>query len=113
MDWNDSWAWLAFGFLGNTAFFSRFLVQWIASEKAGESIVPRCFWHLSLAGTFVLLIYAIHKRDPVFTLAYLPNAFVYVRNLMLIKKSEKNETASGRIGSFRAESSPDVAEARG
>ncbi|HVP29502.1 MAG TPA: lipid-A-disaccharide synthase N-terminal domain-containing protein [Myxococcota bacterium] len=112
MNWQDSWAWLAFGFLGNAAFFSRFLVQWIASEKAGDSVIPLAFWHLSLVGTFILLIYAVHKHDPVFTLAYLPNAFVYVRNLMLIKKNRKNETAPDRIGTLRAESSADVAEAR-
>lgn len=92
MDWNDSTAWIAFGLVGNALFFSRFLVQWLASERAGKSIVPTAFWYLSIAGSAVLLIYAIHKRDPVFTLAYLPNAFVYLRNLQLIKKHEDGPT---------------------
>ncbi len=92
MDWNDSTTWIAFGLVGNALFFSRFLVQWLASERAGKSVVPTAFWYLSIAGSAVLLIYAIHKRDPVFTLAYLPNALVYVRNLQLIKKHEDGPT---------------------
>jgi lipid-A-disaccharide synthase-like uncharacterized protein len=86
MDWNDSLPWLAIGLVGNAAFFSRFLVQWIASERAGRSTVPVSFWWLSIAGSLILLAYAVHRRDPVFVLAYLPNSFVYVRNLMLIRR---------------------------
>ncbi len=87
MDWNDSVGWLAFGFLGNIAFFSRFLVQWISSERAGRSYIPVAFWYLSLVGSVILLAYALHRHDPVFVLAYLPNSVVYVRNLMLIHRS--------------------------
>lgn len=86
MDWNDAPGWLLFGFLGNLAFFTRFLVQWIASERARRSYVPVAFWYLSLAGSLILLIYALHRRDPIFTLAYLPNSVVYVRNLALIRR---------------------------
>ena len=92
VDWHDSMAWLVFGLVGNAIFFSRFLIQWLASEKAGKSVVPTAFWYLSIAGSVVLLIYALHKRDPVFVLAYLPNAFVYLRNLQLIKKNEQGPT---------------------
>lgn len=92
MDWHDSTTWIAFGLIGNALFFSRFLIQWLASEKAGKSVVPTAFWYLSIAGSAVLLIYALHKRDPVFILAYLPNAFVYLRNLQLIKKDEEGAT---------------------
>jgi lipid-A-disaccharide synthase-like uncharacterized protein len=94
VDWTDSRAWLAFGLIGNGLFFSRFLVQWIASERAGRSYIPRMFWHLSLAGSALLLIYAIHRQDPVFTLAYLPNGFVYLRNLVLLRRSEVRECPS-------------------
>jgi len=111
IDLSDPWLW--FGLAGNVAFFSRFLVQWVASERARASVIPMAFWHLSIVGSLIMLVYAIHKRDPVFMLAYLPNAFVYIRNLMLIKKNEKNETPSDRIGSLRPEPSPDVAQARG
>ena len=85
MDWNDSIAWIVLGLMGNAAFFSRFLVQWLASERARESVIPRAFWHLSLVGTPLLLAYALHKRDPIFVLAYLQNAFVYTRILVLIR----------------------------
>jgi len=87
MDWSDSPLWLAIGLAGNAAFFARFLVQWIASERAGRSYVPLAFWYLSIAGSLVLLAYAIHRRDPVFTLAFLPNCVVYVRNLVLIRRT--------------------------
>jgi lipid-A-disaccharide synthase-like uncharacterized protein len=87
MDWSDSPLWLAIGLAGNAAFFARFLVQWIASERRGRSYVPIAFWYLSIAGSLVLLAYALHRRDPVFTLAFLPNCVVYVRNLILIRRT--------------------------
>jgi lipid-A-disaccharide synthase-like uncharacterized protein len=93
MDWHDSKTWLAIGFLGNALFFSRFMVQWIASERAGRSYIPTMFWWLSIAGSIVLLLYAVHKRDPVFIIAYLPNCVVYVRNLMLIRKQQRESAA--------------------
>lgn len=93
MDWHDTKIWLAIGFAGNALFFSRFLVQWLASERAGRSYMPIAFWWLSIAGSLILLAYAIHRRDPVFTLAFLPNCIVYVRNLMLIR-AERRRIAS-------------------
>lgn len=93
MDWHDSTLWLAIGFTGNALFFSRFMVQWIASERAGRSYIPTMFWWLSIAGSIVLLLYAVHKRDPVFIIAYLPNCVVYVRNLMLIRKQRRDDAA--------------------
>ena len=73
-------AWLALGLLGNAAFCLRFVIQWLASERAGASTIPRVFWHLSLVGSFLLLAHAIHRRDPIFVFANLPNAAVYLRN---------------------------------
>ena len=95
MDWSDSLPWLAFGLLGQAAFFSRFLVQWVASERAGRSYVPLAFWYLSLLGSLILLIYAIHRAEPVFLLGYLPNSAVYIRNLMLIRRSGAGGSPSG------------------
>ncbi len=89
LDWSDNPYWLAFGLLGTATFGSRFLVQWIASERAGQSVVPSIFWYLSIAGSVILLAYAIHLRNPVFILAYLPNALIYWRNLSLIRKEER------------------------
>jgi lipid-A-disaccharide synthase-like uncharacterized protein len=91
LDWHDSTTWLAVGLIGNAIFFSRFLIQWLASEKAGRSVVPTVFWHLSIWGSIVLLLYALHKRDPVFILAFLPNVFVYLRNLHLIRREKAGD----------------------
>lgn len=87
MHWDDTLPWLVVGLVGQAAFFARFLVQWVASERAGESYIPLSFWYLSVVGSVVLLVYAIHRREPVFLLGQLPNVFVYVRNIMLIKRS--------------------------
>jgi len=100
MDWHDGAIWLGIGLAGNALFFSRFVVQWLASERAGRSFVPISFWWLSIVGSVVLLGYAIHRKDPVFTLAFLPNCVVYVRNLMLIRKErlQRGEPALERVG---------------
>ncbi len=82
-------AWLIVGFGGQICFFMRFLVQWVASEKRGESVIPIYFWYLSLLGGLTLLIYAIHIKDPVFILGQSMGSFIYVRNLMLIYKNRK------------------------
>ena len=87
MDFSDTWPWILFGLLGQGAFFSRFLVQWVASERAGRSYIPMSFWYLSLVGSVILLVYAIHRQEPVFLLGFLPNIFVYSRNIMLVKRT--------------------------
>ena len=95
MDWSDTPPWLAFGLLGQAAFFSRFLVQWVASERAGRSYIPNAVRDLRLAGSLILLIYAVHRAEPVFLLGYLPNSAVYVRNLMLIRRTGADGSPSG------------------
>lgn len=75
--------WLAVGFLGQLFFFSRFFVQWLASEKASKSVIPMSFWYLSLAGGLFLLLYAVHLHDPVFIIGQSCGAFIYLRNLYL------------------------------
>lgn len=75
--------WIAVGLAGQAFFFSRFLVQWLASEKAGESVFPMAFWYLSLSGGFLLLLYAIYRRDPVFILGQTTGTFIYLRNIHL------------------------------
>lgn len=78
--------WLAIGFFGQALFFARFFVQWIASERRKESVIPRSFWYLSLAGGTVLLAYAIHRRDPVFILGQATGFLIYTRNLWFIHR---------------------------
>lgn len=75
--------WLVLGLVAQAMFTGRFLVQWIASEKRRRSTMPKAFWYLSLAGSALLLVYAIHVRDPVFILGQSFGFLVYVRNLML------------------------------
>jgi len=77
------------GLAGQACFFSRFLVQWIVSEKKGYSVVPTAFWYLSLIGGLMVLVYAVWRHDPVFTLGQSVGIFVYTRNLMLIHKRRK------------------------
>jgi len=76
--------WLYLGFVGQLLFGLRFLVQWLASERKGESIIPIYFWYFSLVGSLILLAYAIFRRDPVFILGQSTGLFIYLRNLMLI-----------------------------
>jgi len=81
--------WLIFGFIGQAMFTMRFIVQWIASERKKESVIPISFWYFSLIGGLVVLFYAIHRMDPVFILAYLPGNFIYFRNLYFIYKKKQ------------------------
>lgn len=82
---------LIIGFTGQGLFASRFVVQWVYSEKKGESIIPIPFWYLSLLGGFGLLTYAIFRKDPVIITGQLFGIFIYARNLNLIYKKRKNE----------------------
>lgn len=75
--------WKVIGYLGNVLFFSRFLVQWYATEKLRRVVVPVSFWWLSLAGSLLLLVYALRQRDSVFILAYLFTWVPYTRNLVI------------------------------
>jgi len=87
-------AWAVVGFAAQVAFTGRFLVQWIASERKGKSVVPVAFWYLSIVGSLGLLVYAIVRADPVFILGQAFGSIVYLRNLMLIYR-ERTVTAGG------------------
>jgi lipid-A-disaccharide synthase-like uncharacterized protein len=73
--------WLIVGLVGQAMFFGRFLVQWIATERARRSVVPIGFWYMSIAGGLITLVYAIHQQDPVFILGQTTGTIVYVRNI--------------------------------
>ena len=77
--------WVLFGLFGQLMFTGRFLVQWIASERARRSVVPVAFWYFSIAGGLVLLAYAIYRADPVFILGQTLGVVIYARNLWLIR----------------------------
>lgn len=84
-------AWAVIGLIAQIAFASRFIVQWIASERRGESVIPISFWYLSLIGTSGLLLYAIVRADPVFILGQSMGSIIYTRNLMLIYRRRAAE----------------------
>ena len=83
---------LIIGFIGQGLFASRFIIQWIYSERKGESSIPVIFWYLSIFGGIGLLTYAIFRKDPVIILGQSFGLFIYLRNLFLIynSKNEKN-----------------------
>lgn len=79
--------WYVLGFAGQLMFSSRFLVQWLASERSRRVVIPTAFWYLSLLGGITLLAYAVHKRDPVFAIGQATGLLIYARNLW-IKRGE-------------------------
>ncbi len=89
VEWNT---WKVIGWLGNVAFFSRFFVQWYASEKQKRVVVPVAFWWLSLVGSILLLLYALfYRRDSVFIFAYAFTWIPYIRNLVIHSNSAAEE----------------------
>ena len=82
--------WLGVGFLGQAFFSARFLIQWIASERRGKSVVPRAFWYFSIGGGLTLLFYALWRRDPVFILGQGAGLFVYARNLYFVLRDPEH-----------------------
>src|SRR6202163_3361638 len=88
LDW-----WLALGFFAPALFTARFLVQWIASERAGRSVIPIAFWFFSIGGGALLLVYALYRRDPVFIAGQAFGVFVYARNLHFELRDRRTERA--------------------
>jgi lipid-A-disaccharide synthase-like uncharacterized protein len=89
-------AWLILGLGGQALFSCRFLIQWIASERRKQSVVPRTFWWFSIGGGLCLLTYATLKQDPVFMLGQSAGLIVYLRNIILLRKEQP--TAGGAAG---------------
>lgn len=81
--------WIIIGLVGQACFFMRFFIQWIVSERKNESVIPLQFWYFSLGGSLILLIYSIHRQDPVFILGQSMGSIIYIRNLMLIANKKK------------------------
>src|SRR5438132_12420021 len=96
MDWISKWLWhdnqflgiewsfwKIAGWCGNLVFFSRFFIQWYATEKSKRVVVPAAFWWISITGALLLFVYAIHQRDSVFIFAYAFTWIPYIRNLII------------------------------
>jgi lipid-A-disaccharide synthase-like uncharacterized protein len=86
--------WLVLGFVAQAMFTARFLVQWIASERAGRSVIPLGFWYFSIIGGLLLLVYALDRRDAVFIAGQAFGVFVYLRNLYFVLRERKEKTAT-------------------
>lgn len=87
-------AWAVLGFFAQALFMMRFVVQWIASERARRSVIPVAFWFFSMGGGILLLIYAIQRQDPVFITGQGLGLLIYSRNLWLIFR-ERSALANG------------------
>jgi lipid-A-disaccharide synthase-like uncharacterized protein len=81
------WAWV--GMFAQLMFSVRFLVQWIASERVGHSVVPASFWTFSIIGGIMLFAYALLQRDPVFIIGQGAGVAIYLRNLSFIMRDRK------------------------
>jgi lipid-A-disaccharide synthase-like uncharacterized protein len=82
---NLEWG-ILIGYVAQTLFAMRFVVQWIASERAGRSVIPMTFWFFSIGGGVMLLGYAIYRKDPVFIIGQAFGVFVYLRNLYFVTR---------------------------
>src|SRR3954451_12343948 len=96
MSMSQARVWLIIGFAGQALFTARFLVQWIASERRRDSVVPVAFWWLSLLGGLTLLSYASYRQDPVIIVGQARGLVVYARNLMLVGKAKRRATRQRR-----------------
>ncbi|GHB36207.1 membrane protein [Pseudovibrio japonicus] len=83
--------WVMWGFVAQFMFMMRFMIQWVASERVGRSIVPIAFWFFSIGGGTLLLTYAIVKEDPVFIAGQSLGLIIYFRNLWLIYKEKRRD----------------------
>ena len=104
---DDSVYWTLFGLAGNLMFTSRFVVQWYASEKLKQSIIPKNFWHLSLLGGLINLVYAVHVWKLPFILGSLLPPVVAFRNLILIARQDDRPPSRGSDGERPAPPAPD------
>ena len=91
MDWlRAHWDWwVVFGLFGQGLFMMRFLYQWVASEKAGRSVIPVAFWYFSILGGLTTFVYACHREDPVFIIGPGSGLLIYLRNLQLVLRERK------------------------
>jgi lipid-A-disaccharide synthase-like uncharacterized protein len=89
LDW-----WVVLGLVAQTLFTLRFVVQWLASERAGKSVIPFSFWTFSIGGGALLLVYAIIRRDPVYILGQGMSLLIYLRNVSFVLKERREAKAA-------------------
>ena len=91
--------WIIIGFVGQSLFFMRFFVQWLASEKVGKSVIPHAFWYFSILGGVTLFAYALYRNDPVFILGQSTGLLIYARNLYFVHRKDSSNTDPQTQGS--------------
>jgi lipid-A-disaccharide synthase-like uncharacterized protein len=96
----STWWWTAVGFAGNILFGSRFIFQWLESERKGKLVVPGYFWQLSFWGSVLNLVYAFHLDSAPLILGVAALPFIYGRNLVLLKRSEQSQGNDGAAGAI-------------
>jgi lipid-A-disaccharide synthase-like uncharacterized protein len=89
LDW-----WVLLGLVAQGLFTMRFLVQWIASERAGRSVIPLAFWLFSIGGGLLLLVYALYRKDIVFIAGQAFGVFVYLRNLHFVLRDRRTAASA-------------------
>lgn len=87
--------WQVLGFVAQFLFTARFVVQWLASERAGKSVIPFSFWTLSIGGGFLLFLYALVQRDPVYILGQGASVLIYLRNVSFVLKERRQQRSVG------------------
>jgi lipid-A-disaccharide synthase-like uncharacterized protein len=88
LDWG-----ILIGYVAQSLFAMRFVVQWIASERVGKSVIPTAFWVISIGGGLMLLGYALYRKDPVFIIGQACGLFVYLRNLQFVMRGRTTAAA--------------------
>ena len=90
--------WKVIGWLGNFIFFTRFFVQWYATEKKRQVVIPVAFWWMSLVGSLLILAYALTRHDSVFIFAYLFTWIPYIRNLIIHYRHAREQKQCASCG---------------
>jgi lipid-A-disaccharide synthase-like uncharacterized protein len=88
--------WTILGFVAQILFTLRFLVQWLASEKAGKSVIPFSFWTFSIGGGALLLFYALVQRDPVYIMGQGLSLLIYFRNVSFVLRERREAAAAAQ-----------------
>ena len=89
--------WLIIGLTGQVFFSARFIIQWIYSEINKKSVIPTAFWFFSILGGLTLLVYAIHRKDPVFIIGQSAGLLIYARNIYFINKQNSIDFSLSKI----------------